>query len=141
MACITPILLRTTQLLGSEFLWSYSLRCRELPETNILLLPGSLSLFLLAVHETILELQDDSIDVFPISFLNVFFGTGGAPSINLANVCSGRCSSFIFNSHCTARPAITLIMPRSLGPRCQIARPLLQISQLVNPRGRSSLSV
>ncbi|KAL4264285.1 glycosyl hydrolase 18 family protein [Pleurotus pulmonarius] len=32
--------------------------------------------------------QDDSIDVFPISFLNVFFGTGGAPSINLANTCN-----------------------------------------------------
>ncbi|KAG9223083.1 hypothetical protein CCMSSC00406_0000228 [Pleurotus cornucopiae] len=31
---------------------------------------------------------DDSIDVFPISFLNVFFGTGGAPSINLANTCN-----------------------------------------------------
>ncbi|KAJ8702978.1 Chitinase 2 [Pleurotus ostreatus] len=32
--------------------------------------------------------NDDSIDVFPISFLNVFFGTGGAPSINLANTCN-----------------------------------------------------
>jgi hypothetical protein len=31
-------------------------------------------------------LQDDAIDVFPIAFLNVFFATGGAPSINLANV-------------------------------------------------------
>jgi len=32
--------------------------------------------------------QDDSIDVIPIAFLNVFFGTGGLPVINLANVCS-----------------------------------------------------
>lgn len=31
-------------------------------------------------------LQDDVIDVLPIAFLNVFFGPGGAPSINLANV-------------------------------------------------------
>jgi chitinase len=31
-------------------------------------------------------LQDNAIDVFPIAFLNVFFGPGGAPSINLANV-------------------------------------------------------
>ncbi|KIP11453.1 carbohydrate-binding module family 5 protein [Phlebiopsis gigantea 11061_1 CR5-6] len=32
--------------------------------------------------------QDDAIDVFPLAFLNVFFGTGGEPSINLANVCN-----------------------------------------------------
>ncbi|KAF8898407.1 class III chitinase [Infundibulicybe gibba] len=32
--------------------------------------------------------QDNAIDVFPIAFLNVFFGTGGAPSINLANTCN-----------------------------------------------------
>lgn len=31
-------------------------------------------------------LQDDSIDVFPIAFLNVFFGAGGLPSLDLANV-------------------------------------------------------
>ncbi|KAH9884038.1 hypothetical protein C8Q73DRAFT_661404, partial [Cubamyces lactineus] len=30
--------------------------------------------------------QDDSIDVLPIAFLNVFFGTGGQPSIDLSNV-------------------------------------------------------
>ena len=29
---------------------------------------------------------DDSIDAFPIAFLNVFYSTGGLPSINLANV-------------------------------------------------------
>ncbi|KAH8120579.1 class III chitinase [Phellopilus nigrolimitatus] len=28
------------------------------------------------------------IDAFPIAFLNVFFGTGGLPSINLANTCN-----------------------------------------------------
>ncbi|GLB36434.1 putative glycosyl hydrolase 18 family protein [Lyophyllum shimeji] len=31
---------------------------------------------------------DNAIDVFPIAFLNVFFGTGGLPSINLANTCN-----------------------------------------------------
>ncbi|KAG5646715.1 hypothetical protein DXG03_002397 [Asterophora parasitica] len=32
--------------------------------------------------------QDNAIDVFPVAFLNVFFGTGGLPSINLANICN-----------------------------------------------------
>ncbi|THV06084.1 glycoside hydrolase family 18 protein [Dendrothele bispora CBS 962.96] len=32
--------------------------------------------------------QDNTIDVFPLAFLNVFFGPGGAPSINLANTCN-----------------------------------------------------
>ncbi|KAJ8454693.1 hypothetical protein ONZ51_g12886 [Trametes cubensis] len=32
--------------------------------------------------------QDDSIDAFPVAFLNVFFGPGGFPSIDLANICS-----------------------------------------------------
>uniref|UniRef100_A0A8H7Y639 chitinase n=1 Tax=Psilocybe cubensis TaxID=181762 RepID=A0A8H7Y639_PSICU len=32
--------------------------------------------------------NDNAIDVFPIAFLNVFFGTGGVPSINLANTCN-----------------------------------------------------
>ena len=31
--------------------------------------------------------QDDSIDFFPMAFLDIFFGPGGEPSINLANVC------------------------------------------------------
>ncbi|KAF8579155.1 carbohydrate-binding module family 5 protein, partial [Ramaria rubella] len=31
---------------------------------------------------------DDSIDVFPVAFLDVFFDTGGLPSIDLANTCS-----------------------------------------------------
>jgi hypothetical protein len=30
--------------------------------------------------------QDNNIDVFPIAFLHVFFGAGGLPSIDLANV-------------------------------------------------------
>ena len=30
--------------------------------------------------------SDSVIDAFPVAFLNVFFGTGGLPSINLANV-------------------------------------------------------
>ncbi|KAI0084132.1 glycoside hydrolase family 18 protein [Irpex rosettiformis] len=32
--------------------------------------------------------QDNSIDVFPVAFLNVFFGAGGLPSIDLANTCN-----------------------------------------------------
>ncbi|GJF00072.1 glycoside hydrolase family 18 protein [Phanerochaete sordida] len=32
--------------------------------------------------------QDNSIDVLPIAFLNVFFGAGGLPSIDLANTCN-----------------------------------------------------
>ncbi|KAJ3537979.1 hypothetical protein NM688_g6586 [Phlebia brevispora] len=32
---------------------------------------------------------DDSVDAFPIAFLNVFFSTGGLPAINLANSCGG----------------------------------------------------
>ncbi|KAF8649744.1 hypothetical protein AX16_005514 [Volvariella volvacea WC 439] len=32
--------------------------------------------------------QDNSIDVFPVAFLYVFFGPGGAPVINLANTCN-----------------------------------------------------
>ncbi|KZT73036.1 carbohydrate-binding module family 5 protein [Daedalea quercina L-15889] len=32
--------------------------------------------------------QDDVIDALPMAFLNVFFGTGGEPSLDLANTCS-----------------------------------------------------
>ncbi|ETW87551.1 glycoside hydrolase family 18 protein [Heterobasidion irregulare TC 32-1] len=32
--------------------------------------------------------QDDAIDVIPVAFLNVFFGPGGLPSMNLANTCN-----------------------------------------------------
>ncbi|KAI8889800.1 carbohydrate-binding module family 5 protein [Backusella circina FSU 941] len=32
--------------------------------------------------------DDDNIDVLPIAFLTTFFGTGGEPQINLANVCN-----------------------------------------------------
>ncbi|TFK41331.1 glycoside hydrolase family 18 protein [Crucibulum laeve] len=32
--------------------------------------------------------NDNVIDVFPVAFVNVFFGTGGAPSMNLANTCN-----------------------------------------------------
>ncbi|TFY71204.1 hypothetical protein EVG20_g1816 [Dentipellis fragilis] len=32
--------------------------------------------------------QDNSIDAFPLAFLNVAFDTGGLPSIDLANICS-----------------------------------------------------
>ncbi|CEI86990.1 Putative Glycoside hydrolase family 18 protein [Rhizopus microsporus] len=32
--------------------------------------------------------DDDSIDVFPISFLTTFFGPGNSPEINLANTCN-----------------------------------------------------
>ncbi|KIM85514.1 carbohydrate-binding module family 5 protein [Piloderma croceum F 1598] len=32
--------------------------------------------------------QDNTIDVIPLAFVNVFFGIGGAPSMNLANTCN-----------------------------------------------------
>ncbi|KZS93070.1 class III chitinase [Sistotremastrum niveocremeum HHB9708] len=32
--------------------------------------------------------QDNSIDVLPVAFLNVFFGPGGLPEVNLANICN-----------------------------------------------------
>ncbi|KAF9056654.1 glycoside hydrolase superfamily [Panaeolus papilionaceus] len=32
--------------------------------------------------------NDNAIDVFPLAFANVFFGTGGLPSLNLANTCN-----------------------------------------------------
>ncbi|EAU93428.2 class III chitinase [Coprinopsis cinerea okayama7 len=32
--------------------------------------------------------NDNAIDVFPVAFLHVFFGPGGVPSINLANICN-----------------------------------------------------
>ncbi|KLO20503.1 glycoside hydrolase [Schizopora paradoxa] len=32
--------------------------------------------------------SDSVINAFPVAFLNVFFGTGGLPSINLANTCN-----------------------------------------------------
>ncbi|KAH8100463.1 class III chitinase [Cristinia sonorae] len=32
--------------------------------------------------------QDDAIDVFPIAFVNTFFGPGNVPSMNLANICN-----------------------------------------------------
>ncbi|KJA26016.1 carbohydrate-binding module family 5 protein [Hypholoma sublateritium FD-334 SS-4] len=32
--------------------------------------------------------NDDAVDVFPLAFMNVFFGTGGLPSLNLANTCN-----------------------------------------------------
>ncbi len=35
--------------------------------------------------------QDDVIDVFPLAFMNVFFGAGGLPEINMANVSNHPC--------------------------------------------------
>ncbi|KAJ8084321.1 Chitinase 2 [Marasmius tenuissimus] len=32
--------------------------------------------------------QDSTIDAIPIAFVNVFFGPGGVPSMNLANTCN-----------------------------------------------------
>ncbi|KAJ3512332.1 hypothetical protein NMY22_g15366 [Coprinellus aureogranulatus] len=32
--------------------------------------------------------QDNAIDVLPVAFVNVFFGPGNAPSLNLANICN-----------------------------------------------------
>ncbi|KAG8757338.1 Chitinase 1, partial [Ceratobasidium sp. 428] len=32
--------------------------------------------------------NDNSVDVFPVAFVNQFFGTGGLPALNLANSCN-----------------------------------------------------
>ncbi|KAM5539242.1 hypothetical protein V8D89_007115 [Ganoderma adspersum] len=32
--------------------------------------------------------QDDTIDAIPLAFVNVFFGAGGVPSLNMANTCN-----------------------------------------------------
>ncbi|KAJ7275384.1 class III chitinase [Mycena haematopus] len=32
--------------------------------------------------------NDNAVDVFPVAFVNVFFSTGGEPSLNLANTCN-----------------------------------------------------
>ncbi|KAG7089660.1 hypothetical protein E1B28_011320 [Marasmius oreades] len=34
--------------------------------------------------------QDDVINAFPIAFINVFFGAGGLPSLNMANTCNSN---------------------------------------------------
>ncbi|KAI0787351.1 glycoside hydrolase [Fomes fomentarius] len=34
--------------------------------------------------------QDDTIDVIPVAFLNVFFSTGGLPSLDLSNICNAN---------------------------------------------------
>ena len=35
-----------------------------------------------------LELQDDSVDIFVVAFVNNFFSTGGLPNLDLVNVSS-----------------------------------------------------
>lgn len=42
------------------------------------------------------HVQDNAIDILPVSFLNVFFGPGDVPSINLANVRG----TFMVGRHC-----------------------------------------
>ena len=43
--------------------------------------------------------DDSVVDAFPVAFLNVFFGTGGLPSINLANVCVVSVDNFKFSAN------------------------------------------
>ncbi|KAJ3565154.1 hypothetical protein NP233_g7821 [Leucocoprinus birnbaumii] len=38
--------------------------------------------------------QDNAIDAIPIAFMNVFFSIGGAPEINLSNICSSNSGVF-----------------------------------------------
>ena len=60
--------------------------------TRLIFRRGCLSIAMLVVGTCAQQthvntfLQDEAIDVFPVAFLNVFFGPGDAPSINLANV-------------------------------------------------------
>ncbi|ORX97030.1 glycoside hydrolase, partial [Basidiobolus meristosporus CBS 931.73] len=37
--------------------------------------------------------QDDTFDVIPLAFVNIFFGTGGYPELNLANTCNVKDNS------------------------------------------------
>lgn len=78
------------QVLGSRFVRGNSLRLRQLPAANLILLSGvclGSDSILLRDHGSSDDLlQDDAIDVIPIAFVNDFFGTGGYPILNLANV-------------------------------------------------------
>jgi chitinase len=55
-------------------------------ETSFLLLPGKCAQSLLKLRLSYLFLQDDTIDVLPLAFLDVAFDTGELPSIDFANV-------------------------------------------------------
>ena len=50
--------------------------------------PASAGLSVLNLHVASVSRrsQDDAIDIFPLAFVNSFFGTGGAPVLDLANV-------------------------------------------------------
>ncbi|TCD70241.1 Chitinase 1 [Steccherinum ochraceum] len=58
--------------------------------------------------------QDNSIDAFPVAFLNVFFGAGGLPSIDLANICNVNDDS---------------VFPGSQLPNCQFLASDIQTCQ------------
>ncbi|EMD41620.1 glycoside hydrolase family 18 protein [Gelatoporia subvermispora B] len=38
--------------------------------------------------------QDDAIDVFPVAFVDTFFGTGGDPVLDLANTCNATSNGY-----------------------------------------------
>ncbi len=68
--------------------------------------------------------QDDAVDVFPLAFMNVFFGPGGLPSINLANV-NQILSPPVKLNVTVLRLAILLIMRHFLDPPFPIVLRLL----------------
>ena len=76
------------QLLGSELVWrSQPVRPIPLATKAVFLLQCQQILSCHLFPWLTLHIgQDNAVDVFPLAFLNVFFGTGGEPSLNLANV-------------------------------------------------------
>ncbi|CCL98777.1 uncharacterized protein FIBRA_00782 [Fibroporia radiculosa] len=67
--------------------------------------------------------QDDVINAFPVAFLDVFFGEGGEPSIDLANTCS-TANDPVFNG--TQMPDCTFLA--SDIETCQSAGKIVTIS-------------
>ena len=86
--------------------------------------------------------SDSTIDAFPLAFLNVFFGAGGVPSINLANVCSPLPNHYSVRILLTlVRPATRRTMQHFRGLTYQTVLLLQQIFKRVNQKGKSSPSV
>lgn len=84
--------------------------------------------------------SDSVINAFPVAFLNVFFGTGGVPSINLANVRAvhshGSVKPYTKSCFFSFRRAIRPITLLSLEQTCQIARHWRLISKHANLRAK-----
>ena len=75
------------QLLWAELVRRHPPRHFQLATEVIPLLPGILRHSINELKfSKYMYLQDDTINAFPLAFLNVYFGAGGLPEINMANV-------------------------------------------------------